>query len=134
MNALPESRGPLRPRDFALLMLASGDLLPRQRARDQQADRAGMDLKRQLLDAVAARDPEPEELEEVLMDLVVEQTPVGPMRAIAGSLLEEWRMAADTPEWVEFLLGEAVGSTGVRNQRSRVTSQESAASSLTPDP
>jgi len=35
-----------RPRDLALLMLASGELAPRQRARDQQADRAGGDLKR----------------------------------------------------------------------------------------
>jgi hypothetical protein len=110
MNAPSDPTGPLRPRDFALLMLASGDLLPRKRARDQQADRMGMDLKRQLLDAVAARDPEPEELEEVLMELAAQQTPAGPMRAIAGAVLEEWRMAAETPGWVEFLLGEAVAA------------------------
>ena len=47
----------IRPRDLALLLLASGDLLPRRRARDQQADRAGLDLKRRLLEGVAAFDP-----------------------------------------------------------------------------
>jgi hypothetical protein len=117
MNPSADFSAPLRPRDFALLMLASGDLLPRKRARDQQADRTGMDLKRGLLDAVAARDPEPEELEAVLMELAAEQTPAGPLRAIAGSVLEEWRMAAATPGWVEFLLGEAIAAPREEGRR-----------------
>src|SRR5262245_21736436 len=39
----------LRPKDMALLLLASGDLLPRQRARDQQADISGSALKARIL-------------------------------------------------------------------------------------
>jgi len=39
IDPVPE---PLRPRDFAVLLLSSGDLTPRQRARDQVADRAGL--------------------------------------------------------------------------------------------
>jgi hypothetical protein len=39
----------LRPKDMALLLLASGDLLPRQRARDQQADLSGSALKSRIL-------------------------------------------------------------------------------------
>src|SRR5215470_7837155 len=62
----------LRPRDLALLMLASGDLRPRQRARDQQADRAGLELKRRLLDRVAALDPEPEGLQAALAQVIEE--------------------------------------------------------------
>jgi hypothetical protein len=99
----------LRPRDFALLLLASGDLAPRQRARDQQADRAGLDLKRRVLDALAARDPEADELEGVLLDIVEELgPPTGPTRAIALAVYEEWQVAAASPGWVAHLLEEAV--------------------------
>jgi hypothetical protein len=100
---------PLRPRDFALLLLGSGDVLPRQRARDQQADRAGLDLKRRVLNELVARDPEPDELEAVLMD-VVEQIgpPTGPTRSVAALVLDEWRTAVAVPGWVAHLLGEAL--------------------------
>lgn len=100
---------PLRPRDLALLLLASGDLLPRQRARDQQADRAGMDLKRRVLDRLAALDPEPAHLESALAQVVEEMgPPTGPTRAIARTVLEEWQAACVSPEWVAHLLAEAV--------------------------
>jgi hypothetical protein len=100
---------PLRPRDFALLLLASGDLAPRQRARDQQADRAGLDLKRRLLDALAAQDPEAGDLEAALLAIVEELgPPTGPTRSLALALLEEWQMAADNPQWVTHLLDEAM--------------------------
>jgi hypothetical protein len=100
---------PTRPRDLALLMLASGELAPRQRARDQQADRAGGDLKRRVLVEVVALDPEASDLEATLMQIVEEfGPPTGPTRSVALSFLDEWRMAAAAPGWVEHLLGEAV--------------------------
>jgi hypothetical protein len=103
------SDAPISPRDFALLLLASGDTLPRQRARDQQADRAGLELKQRVLREVAAIDPEPDDFEAVLFGIVEEVgPPTGPTRAIALSVLEEWRAACLTPGWVEHLLGEAV--------------------------
>jgi hypothetical protein len=106
---MSESGEPLRPRDFALLLLGSGDLAPRRRARDQQADRLGLELKRRVLEALLARDPEPDDMEAALM-LVVDQfgTPTGPIRAMALLVLDEWRVAAATPEWVAQLLSEAV--------------------------
>src|SRR5262249_46373002 len=77
---------PLRPRDLALLLLASGDLLPRQRARDQQADLAGLRLKRTVLDRLMALDPEPEDLEAALVRIVEEAgPPTGPQRAVAAA-------------------------------------------------
>lgn len=107
------SSEPLRPRAFALLLLASGDLAPRQRARDQQADRAGMDLKRRVLDALAARDPEAEEMEGALLAIVEDLgPPTGPTRSIALSLYEEWQTAVLSPGWVAHLLGEAVEESG----------------------
>jgi hypothetical protein len=98
-----------RPRDFALFLLGSGDAAPRQRARDQQADAAGLALKRRVLAEVVARDPDPDGLEAVLLEIVDEfGPPTGPTRAVALSVLEEWRFAASSPGWVPHLLGEAV--------------------------
>jgi hypothetical protein len=98
----------LRPRDLALLLLASGDLLPRKRARDQQADVAGLHLKRRVLERVAALDPETDQLEVLLLQLVSELgLPTGPTQAIARQFLEEWRLAAASPEWLAQLLAEA---------------------------
>ena len=109
MSAPPPAPEPLRPRDLALLLLSSGDLLPRQRARDQQADLAGTALKRRFLEQVAALDPEPEELEAVLVRLVDEAgPPSGPARAVAGTVRDEWQAACAAPEWVAQLLTEAM--------------------------
>ena len=105
-NAVP------RPHDLALLLLASGDLPPRQRARDQQADRAGLQLNRQLLEQIIALDPEPVALEETLMQIVhALSPPSGPVRALALAFLEDWQAARADPEWLAHLLAEALAST-----------------------
>jgi hypothetical protein len=105
----PETAAPLRPRDLALLLLASRDLRPRKRARDQQADLAGLDLKRRVLQEVAALDPDPTDLEETLVRIVAGLgEPSGPARAIATIVRDEWQMACVSPDWVAQLLAEAV--------------------------
>jgi hypothetical protein len=102
---------PLRPRDLAVLLLASGDLRPRKRARDQQADLAGLQLKRRVLDRLAALDPEPAELEAALVRIVEEiGEPTGPTRAIALTVRAEWQAAAAAPEWVAHLLASGSGA------------------------
>jgi hypothetical protein len=99
----------LRPRDFALLLLATGDALPRQRARDQQADRAGLELKSRVLNELVARDPDPDDAEAVLMEVVEDMgPPTGPTRTMAALVLEEWRTAIAVPGWVEHLVDEAM--------------------------
>jgi hypothetical protein len=99
----------IRPRDLALLLLASGDLLPRRRARDQQADRAGLDLKRRMLDHVAAFDPEPEMLDLNLVEFIDQLgPPSGPARALAVEFREEWQAACAVPNWTAHLLEEAL--------------------------
>src|SRR5438045_8679088 len=88
----------LRPRDLALLLLASRDLRPRKRARDQQADRAGLELKCRVLQEVAALDPEPSELEATLIQIAAElKVPSGPARAIAVLVRYEWQRACVSP-------------------------------------
>jgi len=121
MNDAAESVPPLlRPRDFAVLLLSSGELTPRQRARDQQADRAGLALKRRVLNALAALDPEPDDLEAALLAIVEELgPPTGPTRAIALALLDEWQAAIATPEWLAHLLGEAVRGPEAERRRGR---------------
>jgi hypothetical protein len=115
---MSSASGPLRPRDFALLVLASGDLAPRQRARDQQADRAGLDLKRRVLDALAALDPEPGDAEAALLEIVEDLgPPTGPTRAVARAVFEEWLAAAAAPELVGHLLAQALTGPQARGKK-----------------
>ena len=108
-NATEPVHLPLRPRDFALLLLACGDGTPRPRARDQQADRAGLELRQRVLNALVTRDPEAGDLEAALLAIVEEfGRPCGPTRAIARALIEEWQATSTTPAWTAHLLGEAV--------------------------
>jgi hypothetical protein len=110
----------MRPRDLAVLLLASGDLLPRQRARDQQADRTGLDLKRRVLDRLLVLDPEPAELEAALVRIVEEiGPPTGPTRAVAGVVRDEWQAACSSPDWVAQLLGEATATEEREAKRGR---------------
>ena len=106
---MSDTAEPLRPGDFARLLLASGELAPRKRARDQQADLAGLALKRRVLEALSARDPEPDDLEATLLGVIDDLgPPTGPTRSLALALFEEWRIATETPGWVAHLLNEAV--------------------------
>jgi hypothetical protein len=99
----------LRPRDLALLLLASRDLRPRQRARDQQADLAGLDLKRRVLEQLAEIDPEPADLDAALLRISENlDAPSGPARAMVTLVREEWQTACQTPEWVALLLADAL--------------------------
>jgi hypothetical protein len=98
----------LRPRDLAMLILASGDLQPRQRARDQQADIAGAELKRRVLTRLLQLDPEPAELAATLDRIVHEiGQPTGPTRAVATIILDEFESAQHSPELVAWLLEQA---------------------------
>jgi hypothetical protein len=110
---MPESDKPLRPRDLALLLLASGEFLPRKRARDQQADRAGLELKRRLLDRLVELDPDASQVEAALFRIVDEfGSPTGPTRALALSVYEEWQVASVTPNWLTHLAEEATRRSG----------------------
>jgi hypothetical protein len=107
------------PREFALLLLA-GEAGPRQRARDQQADRAGLSLKRRILEELLAIDPAPEELEAALCDIVERfGPPYGVTRAVAIGLLDEWRMMQSAPQWAAHLLDAAVQSREQEPRRGR---------------
>lgn len=104
---------PRRPREFAVLLLAIGTGPPRARARDQQADVAGGELLRRVLDRVAAIDPEPEALESTLAEIAFEiGNPTGPARAVCSQLLEEWTQTRHAPGAWPWLISEALERTG----------------------
>jgi hypothetical protein len=115
----------LRPSDLALFLLASGENLPRQRARDQQADIAGLELKRRVLNLLIDADPAPDELDAALMRIVAELgAPTGPTRAICGTIREEWQDALLVPGFTEWLIEQALresanpgGRPGKRKRR-----------------
>ncbi len=107
----------IRPRDLAIFLLASGEASPRRRARDQQADVAGLELKRRVLVMLAALDPDAEDLETGLLHIVAEiGPPYGPTRAICTSVRDDWEAAASTPDFREWLLGQALRQ-GERDDR-----------------
>lgn len=103
------AQAPLRPADLAHLLLAGGDLLPRQRARDQQADLAGMELKRRVLHLLIALEPEPEELDAALDRIIAEiGPPFGPTRGICLNVRYDWEAACSSPQFIAWLIDEAV--------------------------
>jgi hypothetical protein len=129
------SDSPPRPRDLALLWLASLGGPPRQRPRDAQADMAGIELLRQLLDHLVAHDPEPEDVEASLMQMVSELgEPTGPARSLAAQVLDAWRAFTAAPLSWGWLMAEAVEATSCDRQRKRKGSSwmvpESAATSV----
>ena len=98
----------MRLRDLALLLLSSGELLPRQRLRSQSPDSAGLELKRRLLQRVADLDPEPGNLDATLARLIDELgPPSGPIRALAIGFRDDWQGLASNPEWLKQLRDEA---------------------------
>jgi hypothetical protein len=110
---------PLRPASLAQLMLAGGGLRTRPRARDQQADVAGIALKRRVLARLLELDPEPEAFDAALEQIVRDLgPPYGPTRAICLSLRAEWDALRHAPAFGAWLLQEAL-QADVRSRKGR---------------
>ena len=106
-----------RPREIALLMLAAGGQPPRKRARDQKADRAGFALQRQLLNGLVHLDPDADQLDMALAQLIEEiGPPIGPVRAIAGSIRAEILAASESSSFMEHLLSDALHVNGTERE------------------
>jgi hypothetical protein len=75
-----------------------------------------MDLKREVLVRLSALDPEPEELDAALTQIIEALgAPYGPTRAICLSIRYDWDAACQSPEFMTWLLNEALReSSGVR--------------------
>lgn len=109
-----------RPRDLALLLLAASDEPARERARDQQADRAGGQLRRRILDRIAALDPDPERFEAALAAIVTELgEPTGPTRSLCVLIFQDWTACQAAPDAWAWLLAEAVAGADGKPRRGK---------------
>ena len=100
---------PIRPRDFALMLLSIESRPTRQRARDQRSDREGSGLRRAILARLAELDPDPEAIEPALATLVDGLgPPEGPTRSSCAHVLQEWRGVEGSETYRRWLIEEAL--------------------------
>lgn len=86
----------MRPARVCAALLAALDASEgrsRARKRDQTPDGIGLAIRRELLDRVVCDDPAPEAFEAWLVDHVQASAVPGATRAIARTVLDEWRLA-----------------------------------------
>ena len=96
-----------RPADLGRGLLRALDASEgrrRRRLRDTRPDAVGLDMKRGLLERLVAEDPESPALEAWLLRWCAGHgLAQGPARAIAGEVLEEWRLAGASPSFRQWL-------------------------------
>ena len=98
-----------RPGWFCRALLAALDASEgrrRRRKRDTTPDAIGMALKRELLEAAMADDPDPDDFEACLLDRCLrgaDPTARGARSAMARDILAEWRLAAASPAFRDWL-------------------------------
>ena len=117
-----------RPRDVCaglLTALEASEGRRRRRKRDTTADAIGLGIKRDLLEAVLAADPEPEAFDGWLLERCLAApgaAPVGAVRAMALEILAEWRLATAAPEFVDWLARGAPSAdmAGAESDRDRL--------------
>jgi hypothetical protein len=87
-----------------LLALDASEGRRKRRARDTTPDAIGMRIKRELLEEIALADPAPAEFEAWLVQRCLQAGVAdGPVRAMALSIWDEWRLAATTREFRRWL-------------------------------
>lgn len=98
-----------RPAEFCRALLAAVEASEgrrRRRKRDTTPDALGLELKRGLLQRIAADDPDPDALDGWLLTRCLEEPGpygAGAMRAVAQEILEEWRLCHSVPAFGQWL-------------------------------
>jgi hypothetical protein len=89
-------RPDLRPAEYArqaLDVIELSEERRRRRKRDTGADRAGMDIKQELLVGAIEADPDPDRFEEWLLEQVIKSPTSGSTRAMAIEVLADYEKA-----------------------------------------
>lgn len=101
----------LRPAEFCRELLATIDASDgrrRRRKRDTTPDAIGLTLKRDLLTEAIAADPDADQFEDWLFErCLVAADGSGGLRAMALSIFEEWRFAAEAEDFRKWLAAGA---------------------------
>jgi hypothetical protein len=109
MTLSDPSAAELRPADVCRALLAALEASEgrrRSRKRDQTPDAFGLGVKRDLLRRAVEEDPSPDAFEAWLLDYPLTcDAPelVGPARAMARAVFEEWRLAHSLGEFRQWL-------------------------------
>ena len=93
-----------------LAALDASDGRRKRRKRDTTPDAIGMSLKRWLLAEAIAADPDPDAFETWLLERCFsrsQQIAIGALRAMAREVLDEWRLAAASPDFRAWLVAGA---------------------------
>ena len=116
----PGSEQRIRPAHFCRELidaLEASDGRRRRRKRDTTPDAIGLEIKRELLQAAIAADPEPEAFEEWLLArcLAAAGGPsIGAVRAMALEIFADWRLGQAIPAFQAWLDKGAPSEDGVR--------------------
>lgn len=103
-GTLPDAPRPAQLCAELLGALEASEGRRKRRVRDTTPDAIGLGIKRELLEAVVTADPEPAEFEAWLAERCLEAGAAdGPVRAMAVSIWDEWRLAATTAEFRQWL-------------------------------
>jgi len=84
---------PARVCSALLAALDASDGRSRARKRDQTPDSIGLSIRRDLLEQAVRDDPDPDAFEPWLLDYIEARTAPGAVRAMALTVLDEWRLA-----------------------------------------
>jgi hypothetical protein len=103
MELIMETLRPARLCTALLAALNASEGRSRERKRDQTPDSIGLTLRRGLLERAANDDPEPDAFEQWLSDHVEASTWPGAVRAIARTVLDEWRLAHQLETFAAWL-------------------------------
>ncbi len=90
-----------------LVALEASEGRRRRRKRDTTPDAIGLAIKRKLLEAVVEEDPDPERFEAWLWERCLEAEVPGPVRAMAESVLADWRLALESEGFRSWLASGA---------------------------
>ena len=95
-----------RPAEICAQLLAALEVAEgrrRKRKRDTTPDAIGMATKRELLEATVRDDPDPGAFEGWLLERALASPTSGAVRAMAQSVLAEWRLALASGEFRHWL-------------------------------
>ena len=114
----------MRPRDFSLLALSIESRMPWKLRKKREAHDAFQELKLKLLDRVIAVDPDPEDLERVLVEAALEEPTDGPARGIVTDILLDWDMVRTSPRTARWMVEQATSPPEERRPRRRDGSEQ----------
>ena len=96
----------LRPSEFsrlALKAIEASEGRRKRRKRDTTPDKIGLEIKRELLERAAGEDPAPEAFEAWLLKQALAAPASGPVRALCGEIMDEYKAAARDPHFRGWL-------------------------------